>query len=340
MITHTAGVQIMHVPYKSGPQVLTDVAGGTVDLAVLPVALVQGMVKDNKVRAYGVTSTQRSDALPGVPSLSETRELAKLDVESWMGLLGPAGLDPALVARLNKEVAAVLADPGVLKQLADGGMKPMQMSPAEFRRLPGARAQGPGRHRRRRADQGRVTCWRRRAAGAGRRAGDRRHQHRRRAGRAGADRAGWQSSRSARWPPPAWLLRCPAWPRCLAAAAPAAALPAAPAHRRQRAGRCRARRVHARLAAGRGGEAGGRADRARLGRLCAARARAHAAPARACRRPHWCRWARWSAACRRGRAPAGRWCCCRCWRCGACRLRRRWTRRSASSCRWRWPPPR
>jgi tripartite-type tricarboxylate transporter receptor subunit TctC len=132
MITHTAGVQIMHVPYKSGPQVLTDVAGGTVDLAVLPVALVQGMVKDNKVRAYGVTSTQRSDALPGVPSLSETRELAKLDVESWMGLLGPAGMDPALVARLNKEVAAVLADPGVVKQLADGGMKPMQLAPAEF----------------------------------------------------------------------------------------------------------------------------------------------------------------------------------------------------------------
>lgn len=132
MITGTAGVDILHVPYKSGPQVLTDVAGGQVDLAVLPLTLVQGMVKENKVRAYGVTSKARSDALPGVPSLSETPELATLNVESWMGLLGPAGLDPAIVARLNKEVAAVLADPGVLKQLADGGMKPMQMAPADF----------------------------------------------------------------------------------------------------------------------------------------------------------------------------------------------------------------
>lgn len=132
MITATAGVDILHVPYKSGPQVLTDVAGGQVDLAVLPVALVQGMVKEGKVKAYGVTSKARTDALPGVPSLSETRELATLDVESWMGLLGPAGLDPAIVARLNKEVAAVLADPVVLKQLADGGMKPMQMAPADF----------------------------------------------------------------------------------------------------------------------------------------------------------------------------------------------------------------
>lgn len=132
MITGTAGVEMLHVPYKSGPQVLTDVAGGQVDLAVLPVALVQGMVKEGKVKAYGVTSRARGDSLPGVPSLSETAALQALDVESWLGLLGPAGLDPAIIARLNKEVAAVLADPGVLKQLADGGMKPLVMAPADF----------------------------------------------------------------------------------------------------------------------------------------------------------------------------------------------------------------
>jgi len=131
-IAQQGGVNLMHVPYKSGPQALTDVAGGTVDLAVLPVALVQGMVRENKVRAYGVTSRQRSDALPGVPSLSETSELAKLDVESWMGLLAPAGTDAAVVTRLARDVAAVLADPEIVKQLAAGGMKPMQMSPADF----------------------------------------------------------------------------------------------------------------------------------------------------------------------------------------------------------------
>ena len=132
MITATAGVDILHVPYKSGPQVLTDVAGGQVDLAVLPVALVQGMAKEGKVKAFGVTSKKPTEALPGVPSLSDTPALATLDVESWMGLLGPAGLDPAIVARLNKEVATVLTDPAVQKQLADGGMKPMQMTPADF----------------------------------------------------------------------------------------------------------------------------------------------------------------------------------------------------------------
>ncbi|MCC6249176.1 MAG: tripartite tricarboxylate transporter substrate binding protein [Rubrivivax sp.] len=131
-IAQQAGLKMMHVPYKSGPQALTDVAGGTVDLAVLPVALVQGMVREGKVRAYGVTSKQRSDALPGVPSLAETPALAKLDVESWMGLLAPAGTDAAIVSRLSREVAAVLAEPEVVKQLAAGGMKPMRMSPPDF----------------------------------------------------------------------------------------------------------------------------------------------------------------------------------------------------------------
>lgn len=132
MIALQAGMNIVHVPYKSGPQALTDVAGGTVDLAVLPLALVQGMVKENKVRAYGVTTRQRAEAMPGVPSLAETRELAAMDVESWMGLLAPAGLEPAVTARLSKEVAAVLADPDVIRQLATGGMKPLQMAPADF----------------------------------------------------------------------------------------------------------------------------------------------------------------------------------------------------------------
>ena len=132
MIAQQGKVNLLHVPYKSGPQVLTDVAGGTVDLAVLPVALVQGMVKEQKVKAYGVTSKQRTDAMPGTPSLAETPELAALDVESWMGLLGPAGLDAAVAAKLTQAVSAVLADPEVVKQLATGGMKPMSMSQADF----------------------------------------------------------------------------------------------------------------------------------------------------------------------------------------------------------------
>jgi tripartite-type tricarboxylate transporter receptor subunit TctC len=132
MITQRAGMDIVHVPYKSGPQVLTDVAGGTIDLAVLPLALVQSFVNDQRVRAYGVTTRQRSTALPNTPSLAEATELAGFDVESWLGLLGPASLDPAVTARLAKEIGVALAEPQLVKALADSGMTPMRLSPTEF----------------------------------------------------------------------------------------------------------------------------------------------------------------------------------------------------------------
>lgn len=132
MIKQQGGLDMVHVPYKSGPQVLTELAGGQIDLAVLPVALVQAFVRDGKVRAFGVTSRQRWATLPDVPSLSETAEFKTLDVESWQGLLVPAKTDPAIVERIARETAAVLADPDTVRRLADAGFKPMKMTSAQF----------------------------------------------------------------------------------------------------------------------------------------------------------------------------------------------------------------
>jgi tripartite-type tricarboxylate transporter receptor subunit TctC len=69
LLKQRAGLDMVHVPYKSGPQVLTDVAGGQVDLAVLPLTLAQPFIRDGKVRAYGVTSAARWPGLPEVPAL-------------------------------------------------------------------------------------------------------------------------------------------------------------------------------------------------------------------------------------------------------------------------------
>ncbi|MDM0121404.1 Bug family tripartite tricarboxylate transporter substrate binding protein [Variovorax arabinosiphilus] len=132
MIKQQAGLDMVHVPYKSGPQVLTELAGGQIDLAVLPVALVQAFIRDGKVRGYGVTSRQRWATLPDVPSLSETAEFKTLDVESWQGLLVPAKTDPAIVERIAREMTAVLADPDTVRRLAEAGFKPMTMTPAQF----------------------------------------------------------------------------------------------------------------------------------------------------------------------------------------------------------------
>ena len=132
LVKQNAKIDVMHVPYKSGPQVLTELAGNQIDLAVLPVSLAQGFIRDGKVKAFGVTSKARWASLPGVPSLSEAAELKDMDVESWYGLLAPAQVDAAIRERIAREIAAILAEPDVAKKMEDAGLKPLSMTPAQF----------------------------------------------------------------------------------------------------------------------------------------------------------------------------------------------------------------
>jgi tripartite-type tricarboxylate transporter receptor subunit TctC len=132
LIKQRAGLDIMHAPYKSGPQVLTDVAGGTIDLGVLPLTLAQPFIRDGKVRAYGVTTARRWPGMPDVPALAETAELKDLDVESWLGLLAPAGLKPDAGAVLVQGVETALKDPEVVRKLGDIANRPLAISGASF----------------------------------------------------------------------------------------------------------------------------------------------------------------------------------------------------------------
>lgn len=132
MIRQRAGVELMHVPYRSGPQVLTELAAGLLDLAVMPVTLVQPFIKDGKVRAYGVTSKQRFPSLPDTPALAEVPVLQELDVDAWYGLFAPAQTDAAIVTRLAREVAAVLADADLARSMRTAGLRPAPQDPAQF----------------------------------------------------------------------------------------------------------------------------------------------------------------------------------------------------------------
>lgn len=127
-----SGIDLVHVPYRSGPQVLTELAGGQIDLAVLPVALAQPFVQEGKVKALGVTSRQRLATLPQAPSLSETPALRNLEVEAWQGLLAPAHTDARIVKRLADEIAILQADPEMARKLTEAGFKPMRMRHPQF----------------------------------------------------------------------------------------------------------------------------------------------------------------------------------------------------------------
>ncbi|MBL0918619.1 MAG: tripartite tricarboxylate transporter substrate binding protein [Hydrogenophaga sp.] len=135
IIKLSAGIDVVHVPYKNGPQVLTEVSSGLIELAVMPVTLAQPFIKDGKVKAYGVTSRQRWPSLPDVPALAETPALKTVDVDSWYGLLAPAGTDAAIVARLAGAVREALKDPGLVEKMGTAGLKPMVIERAEFAAL-------------------------------------------------------------------------------------------------------------------------------------------------------------------------------------------------------------
>ena len=132
LIKQRAGLDIVHVPYKSGPQVLTDVAGGQLDLGVLPLSLALPFIQDGKVRAYGVTSRQRVPAAPGVPALAETPVLKDFEVDSWLGLLAPAGVPAPIVRQWVQAVQATVKDPAVVARLGEIAVRPLVIEGPAF----------------------------------------------------------------------------------------------------------------------------------------------------------------------------------------------------------------
>ncbi|WP_373684674.1 tripartite tricarboxylate transporter substrate-binding protein [Ramlibacter montanisoli] len=103
------GANLTHVPYKGGGQALTDVVGGSIPLVYTAVAGAHGFVKNGKLNALAVSSARRSSSLPDVPTFAEAG-VPDFVVDSWVGLLAPAGLPAAIAARLNTELNAVLND--------------------------------------------------------------------------------------------------------------------------------------------------------------------------------------------------------------------------------------
>jgi tripartite-type tricarboxylate transporter receptor subunit TctC len=135
IIKLNAGIDLVHVPYKNGPQVLTELAGGTLELAVMPVSLAQPFIKDGKVKALGVTSKNRWPSLPNVPAIAETAGLQKVDEDSWYGLLAPTGTPATILDRLTAALRETLKDPAVVEKMNTGGLKPVVLERAAFAAL-------------------------------------------------------------------------------------------------------------------------------------------------------------------------------------------------------------
>jgi tripartite-type tricarboxylate transporter receptor subunit TctC len=125
-----AGVNLLHVPYRSGPQALTDLIGGQVDIIFDPLANSLEHVKAGKLRALAVTSAKRSTLLPDVPAAGEF--VRGYEASGWQGIGVPKGTPAAIVNRLNREINAGLADPKIKQRFADMGYEPFVTTPAEY----------------------------------------------------------------------------------------------------------------------------------------------------------------------------------------------------------------
>ncbi|HYF17373.1 MAG TPA: tripartite tricarboxylate transporter substrate-binding protein, partial [Ramlibacter sp.] len=126
-----AGIQLNHIPYQKAPEALQDVIGGRVQLVCLPDAALTSYLKSGQVKALAVSTAQRQSDLPNVPTLGET--FPGFEYTGWNGLFAPAGTPADVVARVNRDVEAVLRTPEVSQRLAAlGSMAEQRMSVPEF----------------------------------------------------------------------------------------------------------------------------------------------------------------------------------------------------------------
>jgi len=123
-----AGVKMVHVPYRGSP--LPDLLSGQVQAIFSPMPVTIGAIRAGKLRALAVTTLKRSPALPDVPTVAET--LPGFDSSIWHGIGAPKGTPPEIVAKLNGEIDAVLAEPKIKEAFAKFGGVPLGGSSADF----------------------------------------------------------------------------------------------------------------------------------------------------------------------------------------------------------------
>ena len=135
LLKSLAGVDMVHVPYKGSAPAMTDFLGGRISMMFDTTSNFVEHVKSGRLRALGVTGPRRSAAMPGVPSISETPGLANYDMTLWLGVLAPAGTPKDIIARLQRDIAAVMSTPEMSKQMAEAGIEARTSTPHEFSAL-------------------------------------------------------------------------------------------------------------------------------------------------------------------------------------------------------------
>lgn len=139
-LAYTTGIDITHIPYKGESAALTDVMAGQIDLIVGNIGAASPLASGGKLRAIAVTSAERSKMLPDVPTVAESG-YPGFENTGWFGLMAPAGTPQAAIERVQRDTAAVLAQPEVVAKLQGIGMTGVGNTPAALARAIDAESQ-------------------------------------------------------------------------------------------------------------------------------------------------------------------------------------------------------
>jgi tripartite-type tricarboxylate transporter receptor subunit TctC len=127
----SAGIQAVHVPFKGGPEAMSEIIAGRLDFFFAPVGNALPLVKDGALSALVVNSAKRSAALPEVPTAAESG-FVDAEYPFWIGMFLPTKTPRAIVDKLHSETTKVLAMPNVRAKLVALGVDPMIMTPTEL----------------------------------------------------------------------------------------------------------------------------------------------------------------------------------------------------------------
>jgi tripartite-type tricarboxylate transporter receptor subunit TctC len=128
-----AGIDMVHVPYRGAAPALTDIFGGRVDIYFSPMSGAIEYIRAGKLRGLAITTVNRSDGLPALPSVSEV--VPTYAASQWYGLMAPKNTPREVIIKLNSEVNAILAEPKFKQRVTDMGSATLAGSPADFEKL-------------------------------------------------------------------------------------------------------------------------------------------------------------------------------------------------------------
>lgn len=131
ILSKQAGIEMVHVPYKGANDVSKDFIAGRVHLQFASSSAAVQLVKSGEIRMLAVVAPKRSNLFPDLPTMGE-QGMGGVDIESWVGYFGPAGMDPQTVAKLNGALAQVLKSAGVRDEYRRGGAEAQPSTPEQF----------------------------------------------------------------------------------------------------------------------------------------------------------------------------------------------------------------